>query len=120
MSMPNIQINTALVARCGLYCGACKSFLGGKCKGCHENSKATWCKIRACCTKKDIKTCAECAEFTDPRACKKFNNFLSRLFGLIFKSDRAACIAQIRNIGIDGHAKSMAESRSQTIKRKQF
>ena len=69
---------------------------------------------------KDIKTCAECAEFTDPRACKKFNNFLSRLFGLIFKSDRAACIAQIRNIGIDGHAKSMAESRSQTIKRKQF
>ena len=47
--MPAIQVNTDLVAHCGLYCGACKSYLNGKCKGCHENSKAAWCKIRSCC-----------------------------------------------------------------------
>jgi len=66
---------------------------------------------------KQVKSCAECAEFPDPRACKKFNNFMSRLFGLVFKSDRAACIAQIRELGVDGHAKAMAEMRTQTIKR---
>lgn len=115
--MPEVQVSAELVARCGLYCGACKSYLDGKCKGCHEISKATWCKIRACCTEKQIKTCAECAEFGDPRACKKFNNFMPRLFALIFRSDHAACIAQIKNLGLDGHAKAMAGLRSQTIKR---
>ena len=115
--MPVIQIDTELVARCGLYCGACKSFLAGKCQGCRENSKATWCKVRSCCTEKQIKSCAECAEFADPNACKKFNNFMSRLFGLVFSSDRAACIDQIRQHGLDGHAKIMADLRSHTIKR---
>lgn len=117
MSMSDIPVNAELVARCGLYCGACKSYLSGKCKGCHENSKATWCKVRSCCTEKQIKTCAECAEFDDPRACTKFNNFMSKVFGLIFQSDRAACITQIKQLGLDGHAKAMAESGSHTIKR---
>jgi hypothetical protein len=66
---------------------------------------------------KQIKSCAECAEFSDPRTCSKFNNFMSRIFGLIFKSDRAACIAQIRYLGLEAHAKAMAEMGTQTIKR---
>ena len=115
--MPEIQVNAELVAYCGLYCGACRSFLGGICVGCHENSRAGWCKVRSCCMEKLLKSCADCAEFPDPRACKKFNNFISKLFGLIFKSDRAACIAQIKQLGLDGHAKVMAEMRTQTIKR---
>jgi Protein of unknown function (DUF3795) len=115
--MPDINVNAGLVANCGLYCGACKSFLDEKCKGCHENSKATWCKVRSCCMEKQITSCAECAEFADPRACGKFNNFMSKLFGLVFKSDRAACIAQIKRLGLEGHAKAMAEKGSQTIKR---
>ena len=115
--MSAIQANAELVAHCGLYCGACKSSLGGKCKGCHENAKATWCKVRSCCTDKQIKTCAECTEFADPQACTKFNNVMSRLFGFVFNSDRAACIAQIKKIGLDGHANAMAKSGSQTIKR---
>lgn len=117
LNMPVIQIDTELVARCGLYCGACKSFLVGKCKGCRENSKATWCKVRACCAEKQIKSCAECVEFADPRTCKKFNNFMSKLFGLVFSSDRAACIDQIKQCGLDGHAKIMADLRRHTIKR---
>ncbi len=85
--------------------------------GCHENSKATWCKVRSCCTEKHVKTCADCAEYPDPCACKKYDNFMSKLFGLVFKSNRAACIAQIKQLGLDGHAKAMAEMRTQTIKR---
>jgi hypothetical protein len=115
--MPDITINAELVARCGLYCGACKAYLGGKCPGCHENAKATWCKVRTCCTGKGIATCAECSEFADPRACGKFNNVISKLFGLVFRSDRAACIEQIRGLGIEGHARTMAESRRHSIKR---
>ena len=115
--MPAIPLNAELVAHCGLYCGACKSYLRGKCKGCHENSKSAWCKVRACCIEKQINTCAECSEFTDPRGCTKFNNFMSKLFGFVFKSDRAACIEQIKQLGLDGHAKAMAELGSQTFKR---
>lgn len=115
--MTDKNANAELVGNCGLYCGACKSYLDEKCKGCHENSRATWCKIRSCCMEKQITTCAECAEFPDPSECKKFNNFMSRLFGLIFKSDRAACIAQIKKLGLEGHAKAMAEMGTQTIKR---
>jgi len=115
--MSTIQANVELVARCGLYCGACKSYLGGKCKGCSQNSKATWCKVRSCCTDKQIRTCAECAEFANPQTCTKFNNFMSKFFGFVFNSDRAACIAQIKQVGLEGHAIAMTELRSHTIKR---
>lgn len=115
--MPAIQANVGLIARCGLYCGACKSYLKGTCTGCHENSKATWCKVRSCCADKRIEICADCTEFADPRACSKFNNFMSKLFGLVFNSDRAACIAQIKQIGRDGHATAMAELKRPTLKR---
>ena len=116
--MPAIKVNTDLVAHCGLYCGACKSYLNGKCTGCHENSKAAWCKVRSCCISAQIMTCADYAEFTDPKACTKFNNFMAKLFGFVFNSDRAACIAQIKQVGRDGHAKIMAEQARHSIKRK--
>jgi len=115
--MSAIQDNSELVAHCGLYCGACRAYLAGKCKGCRENTKASWCKVRSCCIDKQIRTCAECAEFSDPKACAKFDNFISRIFGFVFRSDRAACIAQIKRIGLEDHASAMAESRLHTIKR---
>jgi len=114
--MSNSEANEALVAYCGLYCGACRSRLKGKCKGCHENAKATWCAVRSCCIEKHIKSCAECGEFDDPSRCKKYNNFMSRLFGFVFRSNRAACVAQIKQLGVDGHAKAMAQMNAQTIK----
>ena len=62
-------------------------------------------------------TCADCAEFADPTDCKKFNNFMAKVFALIFRSDRAACIGQIRRIGVQAHADNMAEHKRQSIKR---
>ena len=115
--MQDVRVVPEMVAYCGLYCGACRSHLNGKCKGCHENSKATWCTVRACCIGKNIKSCAECADHANPSDCKKFNNFMSKLFGFVFRSDRAACIAQIRDLGIDGHAAIMAKNKAHTIKR---
>ncbi|OGJ92481.1 MAG: hypothetical protein A2487_00770 [Candidatus Raymondbacteria bacterium RifOxyC12_full_50_8] len=116
--MREVTEKPELVAYCGLYCGACGAYLKERCKGCHENTKATWCKIRLCCIEKNYTTCADCGEFKNPKACKKVNNLMSKIFALIFKSDRAACIAQVKELGLLGHAKKMAAARTQTIKKK--
>ena len=115
--MKEAVLDTGLVAYCGLYCGACRAFLNEKCPGCHENTKAGWCKLRACCIDKGYKTCAECAEFSDVNDCKKFNNIISKIFAFIFKSNRKACIDQIRDKGIDGHAGIMFGIKKQTLSR---
>ena len=115
--MKEIVSDPRLVAHCGLYCGACGAYLKERCPGCHENRKATWCKVRACCLGHQYPSCADCAEFADPNACRKFNNLIAKLFGLLFRSDRAACVAQLRQLGLQGHADDMAAHRRQTIKR---
>jgi hypothetical protein len=112
-----IVVDTALVARCGLYCGACKMYLNGKCPGCTKNDKAAWCKIRSCTNEYSFLSCADCKQFEDPMDCKKFNNVMSKLFAFIFRSNRAACIKQIRDNGIAKHAEIMAKSGHQSLKR---
>ncbi|OGS35438.1 MAG: hypothetical protein A2293_10045 [Elusimicrobia bacterium RIFOXYB2_FULL_49_7] len=116
--MKEIVISEALIARCGLYCGACGAYLKGRCLGCAENHKATWCKLRSCCLERGYATCAECVDFSDPKACAKFNNFFSKLIGFVLNSDRAACIAQIKEKGKRGHAETMAVLKRQSLKRK--
>ena len=115
--MKAIVAEASLVAYCGLYCGACRAYLRGRCPGCQANEQARWCQVRSCCRNQDFASCADCKEFPDPMACKKFNNAISKVFAVLFRSDRAACIRQIRDSGIDGHAKNMAESQRHTIRR---
>lgn len=62
-------------------------------------------------------SCADCAEFSDPNDCGKFNNLMSKVFALIFKSNRPACIGQIKELGTQGHADKMTELKSQSLKR---
>lgn len=114
--MNEIVAETSLVSKCGLYCGACKMYLAKKCLGCSKNVKASWCKVRTCCIEKKSDSCADCKDYNDPSTCKKLNNFISKIFGLIFNSDRKACIAQIKKIGISGHAQKMAIEKRQSIK----
>lgn len=106
-----------LIAFCGLYCGACRSYLNGKCPGCRDNAKATWCKVRTCCLENNLLSCADCKTI-ELHACKKHNNFISKVFGVIFNSDRAACIGRIKELGYDGYALEMASDRKQTIPRR--
>jgi len=53
----------------------------------------------------------------NPHDCKKFNNFFSKMFALIFKSDREACIKRIKETGEIEYAREMAEKRMMTIKK---
>jgi hypothetical protein len=115
--MKEIIVDAGMVAYCGLYCGACGSYLRGRCPGCHENAKAGWCKVRTCCIDRGFTSCAECDAFADPKACRKFNNVVSKTIGFLLRSDRAACIMQIKTQGLAGHAKDMAMNKRQTIRR---
>jgi hypothetical protein len=115
--MKDIISDHQLVAYCGLYCGACKRYLNDKCPGCHDNEKASWCKIRSCCSENQYQSCADCSEYSNPNDCKKFNNFMSKIFGFIFQSNRAACIQKIKELEITSYAEYMAKQGLQSIKR---
>lgn len=111
------QVKPETVSFCGLYCAGCRSYIKGKCPGCAGNTKATWCKIRTCCMDKGIKSCADCTGFANPMDCKKFNNFVGRMFALVFRSDRAASIEMIKNIGYEGYAKHCVENKIMVIRK---
>ncbi len=61
--------------------------------------------------------CADCMTI-ELMECKKYNNFISKVFGYIFNSDRSACINRIKEIGYEDFAIEMTNSKRQTIKRK--
>ena len=115
--MKAIEADSGMVAYCGLYCGACKRRLKDKCPGCHKNDKALWCTVRSCCMENGFLSCADCKKFDDPNNCGTFNNIFSKAIGFLLRSDRRACIYQIKKIGIDGHARDMASNKRHTIKR---
>jgi len=115
--MKEIVPDTNLVARCGLFCGACKRYLKGGCPGCTDNEKASWCKVRTCCLEHEYASCADCKEYDDPQDCRKYYTFISRMFGLVLRSDRRACINQIKEHGTEAYAQTMAANKAVTLRR---
>lgn len=118
--MKAITTDEKLVSFCGLYCGACKAFLSEKCPGCSENKRASWCKVRSCCQEHNYGSCGDCKEFTDPADCKKFNNFISKIFSFIFSSDRHAGVMMIKDRGRAGFAAEMASLKRPSIKKQKL
>ena len=116
--MEQVKSDSTLVAYCGLYCGECKKYVTGKCPGCKKNEAATWCRTRKCCIENNYASCADCKKFADINQCKDFNNFISRIFGFIFNSNRKACIDLIRKSGYEGYAEEMVKNGKMSIKRR--
>ncbi len=116
--MKKITVDKDQVAYCGLYCGACRKYLVGKCPGCHGNEKASWCKIRKCCMENGFSSCAECEDYSDVMDCKWFNNFVAKFFYFVFKSDRESCIKRIGEVGLERFAQEMTEKKQMSYKRK--
>ena len=126
--METITNNPQHIAACGLYCGACRKFLNGKCPGCKPSDadksdlrapvakEHQWCKIRKCCHEKGFHTCAECNK--DVKECKIHNNFVGKIFAFLFNSDRAACIHDIQEHGEESFAEKMAAMKQMTIKKR--
>lgn len=115
--MKDIVADPNLVAYCGLYCGACRKYLADKCPGCRENEKASWCQVRACGMGNNFATCADCTLLNSFSDCRAYNSFMAKVFGFIFRSDRAACIRLIQEVGVEQYATQMTEDRVMTIKR---
>ena len=115
--MKPIVADAALVASCGLYCGACGRHRRGSCPGCRENVRASWCKIRSCCIEHGYATCADCTTHANPRECRHFSHPIARVLGFILRSDRAACIRRIREVGGEAFAAEMAETGRQSLPR---
>lgn len=111
-----IIVSIEHIAACGLYCGACRKYLKGKCLGCRQNEKATWCKIRQCCQMKGFCSCAECD--IDVKACKIHNNVIGKIFAFLFNSDRAACIRYIQTNGYKAFAEEMTRRKAQTMRKR--
>ena len=115
--MRTIVADERLIAACGLYCGAWRRYLQEKCPGCRANEKAKWCKVRTCNLEHSHRSCADCAEFSEVKDCKKHNNWIAGLFGLIFRSNRAACIDRLRAIGTKVFAAEMAAAKRHSLPR---
>lgn len=105
------------IAFCGLYCEECRKYRKGKCPGCAGNEKASWCGIRKCCMENSLKSCAECATFSDPMECKEFNNPISKVIGFIFNSDRGKCIRYIKENGYGAFSSHMDELGRMSMKK---
>ncbi len=103
--MPDIDEKTQLVAYCGLYCGSCGSYKKGKCKTCKDSGGFSRCKVRKCCIELNYQTCAECGKFLE---CKTLDNFISKIFALVFRSDRKGNLRQIQETGIKTWAEDQA------------
>jgi len=115
------QINSNLVSFCGFYCGACPTFLKGKCEGCKGDSikcaigyKA--CKVRPCCIENKYSSCADCKEYDTVKDCKLYNPFLINIFQFLLKSSRRKGIEMIKEKGELEFAQFMADKSWVTIK----
>jgi len=102
----------AHIAACGLFCTNCRSFKLKKCQGCQIGPKFERCSVRKCCVEKGITTCAQCEEFSAPRdyrECKRINNIIPKVFGLIFGTNRPKALALLRDHGQEAY---LAEKRA--------
>ena len=91
-----------VIAHCGLVCSECGAFVKGRCDGCHsEKPKFRNCPVKRCNLEHAYVTCADCQEFGDLGECKKLNNWISKLFGLIFRSDRMGNLNRIRQTSLE-------------------
>lgn len=110
--------NAGLVAFCGLYCGNCGKYKAGRCGGCRENQKASWCKVRACGLERGYRSCADCKDFDDVTRCRKFQNPIRRIVSWFFNSDLPATIRHIRAVGPETYAREMAANGGHALKRR--
>ncbi|HUV66015.1 MAG TPA: DUF3795 domain-containing protein [Sedimentisphaerales bacterium] len=91
-----------IVAYCGLVCSECGAFRKHKCQGCHsEKPMFRNCPVKKCAAGRNYSTCAECGDFEDLKGCGKLNNFVSKIMGFVFRTNRIGNLRRIREIGLE-------------------
>lgn len=115
--MKEVIADQELISYCGLYCGACKSYLKEKCPGCRIDGKYKKCKMKPCCIENNYQSCADCKEFVNVMDCTKYTNKLWNIMEFLFQTKRSACIDYIRKEGYESFANHMAEKKLVAFKR---
>ena len=96
------ETKEVILAYCGLVCSQCGMYTKGRCQGCHsEKPMNVGCKVKPCAMEKGLSSCAECRDFSNLKECKKLNNFVSKIIGFIFRSDRIGNLNQVRQVGLE-------------------
>jgi len=102
MSTSMQDTSDVIIAYCGLACSNCGSYTKGRCQSCHSDKPMNRnCKMKACAISNGYVTCADCEEFSDLRECNQLNNFISKVFGFIFRTDRIGNLERIREMGLE-------------------
>ena len=119
-----MERNVTLISYCGLYCEVCPSFVKGKCRGCRGDAPDCAvgfrsCKVKPCCVKNDIFTCAECKKHETIKDCKVYNPMLVRFGEFISQTSRGKCIEMIKKDGINSFFEFMINKNWLTFKRKE-
>ena len=115
--MKEIIADKELISYCGLYCGACKSYVKEKCPGCRVNGKYKKCKMRPCCIDNLYTSCADCKQFDSVSDCKIFNPFFIRLGEFVSRTSRRAGIQLIKDKGRTEFVNYMAENKLVSVKK---
>ena len=117
------QINTDLVSYCGFYCGACQTFIKGKCEGCKGDRpkcavgyKA--CMVRPCWIENEYNSCADCKKYNSVKDCKLYNPLMIRFGQFITRTNRRKGIEMIKEKGEVEFASFMSDKNWVTIKTK--
>ena len=93
--------NEIIVGYCGLVCTNCWAYRKKKCRGCYsEQPMYKNCPVKQCCIEKSYTTCAECIDYSDLKKCKKLNNYVAKIVGFIFKTNKIDNLKKIRQIGL--------------------
>lgn len=95
-----VENNTNAIAFCGLNCYACGSHKRNRCKGCKDGGGFASCKVRLCCQEKEFDTCAMCEKM---ESCKTLDNFISKVFGFIFRTSRKNNLRTIKKMGLESY-----------------
>ena len=101
-SKMNEESKGFILGCCGLVCTQCGAYLKQRCQGCHSDKPMSMnCKVKPCVQEKNCNCCAECSDFENLKECTKLDNFISKIFGFIFRSNRMGNLDRIRKIGLD-------------------
>ena len=91
-----------LLAYCGLVCSDCGMYKKGKCDGCNSDAPLNKnCKVKACAVEHEYSTCADCEMYAEFKDCGKLNNFVSKVLGFIFRTNRIVNLDIIKRDGVD-------------------
>ena len=123
MNTKQIVSSENLISYCGFYCGACPTYISGKCEGCRGDSAKCAvgvknCQVKQCCVENDFFTCADCTKFPTTRECKKYNPLSIKFGEWVSSTSRGKAIELIREKGRVEFLAYMMDKQWVTVKTK--